>query len=122
MRCSPRNLGLGRLVARPVYYPVPLVRLADVKVHQYPRHRELGEGVDVGPTDRSNDLEIQERGERRQDRQAEVEGEEEDRSRYDERLLSLHELLNALVRSMRFHSSSLVTKAPFSADSLTYWI
>src|SRR3712207_4004064 len=79
-------------MARSFYYSVPLVRLVDVQVHQYPGHGELGEGVHVRPGYRPHDREVKDGSERRQYRQAEVKDDKEDSRGYDKRLLSSHEL------------------------------
>src|SRR3712207_2134343 len=79
-------------MARSIYYCVPLVRLVDVQVHQYPGHGELGEGVHVRPGYRPHDREVEDGSERCQKRQAEVKDDKEDGRGYDERLLSSHEL------------------------------
>src|SRR5215210_561514 len=87
------HLPLGGLVPRPVHQSVPLVGPADVEVHEYPGHRELGKGVQICQVYRPDNFDVQNGGERRQERQPEVEDEEEDCRRYDERLLFSRELL-----------------------------
>src|SRR4028119_478269 len=75
---------LRGLYPRPVHQVVPLVRPADVEVHDDPGHRELRERVDVRQRERAEYLHIQHGRERRQKRQPEVEEHKEDRRRYDE--------------------------------------
>src|SRR5215211_8301197 len=81
------------LVARPIHEVVPPVGPADVQMHQYPGHRELREGIQIRQIYRPDDLDVQNGGERRQERKPEVEDEEEDSRGYDESPLAPHELL-----------------------------
>src|SRR4028119_1974838 len=76
----------------PVDQVVPLVRPADVEVHDDPGHRELRERVDVRQRERADHPHVQHGRERRQERQPEVEEHEEDRRRYDECPLAFDQL------------------------------
>ena len=81
------------LVASPVHEIVPLVRPADVDVHQDPHHRKLRETVDVGPRQRPHGPRVQHRRKRRKDRQPEKEDQKEDGRRNDKRLSFPRQLL-----------------------------
>jgi Putative transposase of IS4/5 family (DUF4096) len=87
----------------------PPVGPADVEVHEDPGHRELRKSVDPGQVYRPDDVHVQHRGERRQERQPEVEDKEKDRRRYDEcfsLLRQLPERRRPLDRLLRLSLSS----------------
>src|SRR5215204_3696296 len=85
-------IDLSGIVPGLVHQIVPPVGPADIEVHENPGHRELREGVDVSQVYGPDDVYVQQRGERRQKRQTEVEDQEEDRRRNDERFPLLRQL------------------------------